>query len=182
MSEEGLASVPNGDYPLIDADPHFSRVIRYFRPSDIGIWAAVTASAPILVGLMDYNKYTQLSRGVQDTIKAFIYASRQRRSLFGPAPSLFLGAVGGFLIAYQRSSYRFLGYSENAREQAKDLEELSQRAKAGLPIYGESALTPELQKIAASYSRLAIFKFSVFPLFNFVNHPYHGVDTSKYYK
>ncbi|KAK9236609.1 NADH-ubiquinone oxidoreductase complex I, 21 kDa subunit-domain-containing protein [Lipomyces kononenkoae] len=182
MSEEGLPVIPKGDYPLIDADPHFSRVIRYFRFSDIGIWAAVTASAPLLVGLMDYNKYNQISRGVQGTIKGFLFAARQRQSMFGPAPSLFLGVVGGFLIAYQRSSYRFLGYSENAREQAKDLEELSSRAKAGLPIYGTSALNPELQKVAASYSRLAVFKFSVFPLFNFVNHPYHGVDTSKYYK
>lgn len=33
-------------YPLIDADPHASRVIRYMRPSDYGVWAAATAAFP----------------------------------------------------------------------------------------------------------------------------------------
>lgn len=33
-------------YPLIDADPHASRVIRYMRPSDYGVWAAATGAFP----------------------------------------------------------------------------------------------------------------------------------------
>ena len=33
-------------YPLIDADPHASRVIGYFRPSDYAAWAAATAAFP----------------------------------------------------------------------------------------------------------------------------------------
>lgn len=33
-------------YPLIDADPHASRVIRYFRPSDYAVWAGATAAFP----------------------------------------------------------------------------------------------------------------------------------------
>jgi len=33
-------------YPLIDADPHASRVIRYFRPSDYASWAGATAAFP----------------------------------------------------------------------------------------------------------------------------------------
>ncbi len=33
-------------YPLIDADPHAFRVIRYFRPSDYATWAAGTAGFP----------------------------------------------------------------------------------------------------------------------------------------
>lgn len=33
-------------YPLIDADPHASRVIRYMRPSDLGVWAAATGAFP----------------------------------------------------------------------------------------------------------------------------------------
>ena len=33
-------------YPLIDADPHFSRVVRYFRPSDYATWAAATGAFP----------------------------------------------------------------------------------------------------------------------------------------
>lgn len=33
-------------YPLIDADPHASRVVRYFRPSDYAVWATGTAAFP----------------------------------------------------------------------------------------------------------------------------------------
>jgi hypothetical protein len=33
-------------YPLIDADPHASRVVRYFRPSDYATWAGATAAFP----------------------------------------------------------------------------------------------------------------------------------------
>jgi hypothetical protein len=34
------------DYQLIDSDPHFSRVVRYFRPSDYATWAIATAAGP----------------------------------------------------------------------------------------------------------------------------------------
>jgi len=33
-------------YPLIDSDPHASRVVRYFRPSDYAAWAGATAAFP----------------------------------------------------------------------------------------------------------------------------------------
>lgn len=33
-------------YPLIDCDPHASRVVRYMRPSDYATWAAYTAGTP----------------------------------------------------------------------------------------------------------------------------------------
>jgi hypothetical protein len=45
MSEQKATSA----YPLIDGDPHASRVIRYMRPSDLGVWAAATASFPALL-------------------------------------------------------------------------------------------------------------------------------------
>lgn len=38
-------------YPLIDADPHASRVIKYFRPSDLASWAIGTAGFPGLLYL-----------------------------------------------------------------------------------------------------------------------------------
>jgi hypothetical protein len=42
----------NTPYPVIDTDPHFSRVVRYMRPNDYAAWAAGTAAAPaILLGL-----------------------------------------------------------------------------------------------------------------------------------
>jgi hypothetical protein len=36
-------------YPLIDSDPHFSRVVKYFRPSDYATWAAGTLAFPGLL-------------------------------------------------------------------------------------------------------------------------------------
>lgn len=33
-------------FPLIDSDPHASRVMRYMRPSDYAIWAGATAAFP----------------------------------------------------------------------------------------------------------------------------------------
>jgi hypothetical protein len=39
----------NTPYPVIDSDPHFSRVVRYMRPTDYAAWAAGTAAAPALL-------------------------------------------------------------------------------------------------------------------------------------
>jgi hypothetical protein len=39
----------NSPYPVIDTDPHFTRVVRYMRPSDYAAWAAGTAAAPALL-------------------------------------------------------------------------------------------------------------------------------------
>jgi hypothetical protein len=39
----------NNEYPVIDTDPHFFRVVRYFRSSDYAAWAAGTAAAPGLL-------------------------------------------------------------------------------------------------------------------------------------
>jgi hypothetical protein len=39
----------NNEYPVIDTDPHFFRVVRYFRNSDYAAWAAGTAAAPGLL-------------------------------------------------------------------------------------------------------------------------------------
>jgi hypothetical protein len=36
-------------YPLVDADPHFNRVVKYFRPSDYATWAAGAAIAPAAI-------------------------------------------------------------------------------------------------------------------------------------
>ena len=40
------SKVVDTPYPLIDSDPHASRVIRYFRPSDYATIAAGTAAFP----------------------------------------------------------------------------------------------------------------------------------------
>lgn len=36
-------------FPLVDADPHAGRVVRYFRPSDYALWATGTAIAPAAI-------------------------------------------------------------------------------------------------------------------------------------
>lgn len=53
------ASQP-GQYPLIDVDPHFSRVVRYFRPSDYAAWGALSAGTPALY--YAWGEYTDISQ------------------------------------------------------------------------------------------------------------------------
>jgi len=54
------------DYPLIDSDPHFSRVVRYFRPSDYATWGIATAAGPTALYLFGMFLVAHLSgRGVE---------------------------------------------------------------------------------------------------------------------
>ncbi|KAK9381825.1 NADH-ubiquinone oxidoreductase complex I, 21 kDa subunit-domain-containing protein [Kockiozyma suomiensis] len=179
--EFGMA-IYDSEYPLIDADPHFSRVVRYMRPSDYLVWAGVAAVSPLVSGYMEHPFYTRFASNLKDTLIGYGQAVKQGHTRWGPLPSVALGIVGGFIVAYSRSSGRFLGVSENERERKKDLYELRMRVLMGKPLYGTSSLHPDLQKICASYSRYAYSMTGIIPIFNFVNHPYHGVDTSKYYK
>ncbi|EGS22638.1 NADH-ubiquinone oxidoreductase-like protein [Thermochaetoides thermophila DSM 1495] len=155
------------DYPLIDNDPHFTRVIRYARPSDYAHGLAAAAAGPAALWLMERISPSQVGRG------GFAKAMR----LAG-----FIGLAGGFLYFYQRSILRFYGMSENAREVEMDMREMTDRVKAGLPLYGESRLSPAMQGVAARQSRYSALFFGVMPWFNFVNHNQHGVDTAKYYQ
>ncbi len=56
------------------------------------------------------------------------------------------------MLAYNRSALRFWGWSENHEEVGKDAKELTARAAAGSPIYGESDLSPYMQGVAARNS------------------------------
>lgn len=58
---------------------------------------------------------------------------------------------------------RFWGWRENAAEVQKDQAELSQRAKEGKPLYGESQLDPYLQGVAARNSTWSQLKLHAFP-------------------
>ncbi|TDL24032.1 hypothetical protein BD410DRAFT_786750 [Rickenella mellea] len=149
-------------YPLIDADPHASRVIRYFRPSDYAMIAGGTAAFPAALYFWEMADRSNIRL-------------RSGLKLGG-----FLGFVGGFLLAYQQSSFRFWGWRENKREQEKDLAELSQRAREGKPLYGESDQPMWVQAAAYRNSAFSQLKFSAFPFFNLVNHPFHGTDPAKY--
>lgn len=49
-------------FPLIDADPHASRVIRFMRPSDYAVWAGATGAAPTALFLWGTSKRGHLVR------------------------------------------------------------------------------------------------------------------------
>lgn len=98
-----------------------------------------------------------------------------------------IGLTGGFLLAYQRSSckctwnpgmswwadypshagfpilVRFYGWTENKREAEKDFKELSQRAKEGKPLWGETDLDEHLQGVAYRNSSFSQLKFCKSP-------------------
>ncbi|KAK6856611.1 hypothetical protein PG995_006798 [Apiospora arundinis] len=155
------------DYPLIDNDPHFKRVVGYARPSDYVHGLTAAAAGPGMLYAMEKFAPSQVGRG------GFAQAMR----LTGV-----IGAIGGFLYYYQRSTMRFYGMSENAREVDMDMREMVDKVKKGEALYGESRLTPHMQGVAARQSRYsALFMYGI-PWFNFVNHSQHGVDTAKYYR
>lgn len=83
-------------YPLIDTDPHFRRVVNNFRPSDYTAWAGTTAAFPSLLYLMGASSHAHAEQAAP---------TRPRRGL-GTSLRLagVMGAIGGFLYAYQRSS------------------------------------------------------------------------------
>jgi len=149
-------------YPLIDSDPHAFRVVRYFRPSDYATVAAGTVGFPAALYFWD----------MADPSRTRLRASLRLGGV--------LGFIGGFLMAYQRSSFRFWGWTENKREEELDLVELRQRAQEGKPLYGESDQPLWVQGAAHANSAYSQLKFHAFPWFNLVNHPYHGTDPAKY--
>ncbi|KWU42832.1 hypothetical protein RHOSPDRAFT_20527 [Rhodotorula sp. JG-1b] len=164
----------NTPYPVVDADPHFNRVIRYFRPADYGIWAAGTVAAPAILYGLEMADST-LPRGMKPHPSGRFLHLRSTLRM-----TTFLGFAGGFLLAYQNSSLRLWGWKENHREQERDLVELGQLAKEGKPLYGETDLPEYIQGVAHRNSMWSQLKFGVLPWFNFVNHQHHGTDPAKY--
>ncbi|TVY59471.1 NADH-ubiquinone oxidoreductase 20.9 kDa subunit [Lachnellula cervina] len=155
------------DYPLIDSDPHFKRVLKYARTSDYVAGAVTAAFGPGAMLLMEKLQPSLVGKGG--------FASIMRLS----------GAMGlsaGFLFFYQRSILRFYGFTENRRELEMDMREMVTKVKAGEPLYGTSTLTPYMQGMASRNSRYTGIFLHVIPWFNFVNHNQHGVDTAKYYQ
>ncbi|KAK3203246.1 hypothetical protein GRF29_112g648133 [Pseudopithomyces chartarum] len=165
-----LPPLPPPSQPAALADHvqrHFTRVVRYTRPSDWLTGAAVGALSP---GLM-------------------LYWERVSPSFVGKgglAPvmrmSCAVGLTGAFLFAYTRTSARFYGSRENRREVDMDMREMVDKVKRGEPLYGKSEMTEYMQGVAHRNSRFSAVFSHVIPWPNFVNHPYHGVDTAKYYR
>jgi hypothetical protein len=75
-------------YPVIDADPHFSRVLGYMRPNDYLLAGSAAAAGPVLLTMWDKVDPSKAAAGIRSAVR-----------LTG-----FLGLCGGFLLAYQNSS------------------------------------------------------------------------------
>ncbi|KAH8660919.1 NADH-ubiquinone oxidoreductase complex I, 21 kDa subunit-domain-containing protein [Tricladium varicosporioides] len=155
------------DFPLIDSDPHFRRVIRYARNSDYAVGAGVATVGPIGMLLMEKIQPSQVGKGGMAPIMRLTSA---------------VGLTAGFLLFYQRSTLRFYGWTENQREQEMDMKEMVEKVKKGEPLYGTSSTTPYIQGMASRNSRYTGVWMHIIPWFNFVNHNQHGVDTAKYYQ
>ncbi|KAM0338776.1 hypothetical protein ACHAPU_011199 [Fusarium lateritium] len=163
----GASKVVQTEYPLIDNDPHFKRVVGYARTSDYIYGTVAAAFAP--TALYTLEKFAPSHVGKGGFPKAMRLAGG-------------IGLLGGFLYFYQRSSLRFYGATENSREIEMDMREMVDKVKKGEPLYGVSRLSPHLQGVAARQSRYSALFLSTIPWFNFVNHNQHGVDTAKYYQ
>jgi hypothetical protein len=78
-------------YPVIDADPHFRRVVGYMRPNDYVLWGGAAAAGPLLLSFWDKVDPSKASAGIRSAVRL----------------SGWLGLCGGFLLAYQTSSCAF---------------------------------------------------------------------------
>ncbi|KAK0484225.1 NADH-ubiquinone oxidoreductase complex I, 21 kDa subunit-domain-containing protein [Armillaria luteobubalina] len=114
------------------------------RPSDYGPWAAGTAAFPAAFFAWEMADPSAMT---------------QKQLRLGMRGAGILDLFGGFLFAYQRSSLRFFRMSENKREDELDLQELTQRAKEGKSLYGESPQPQWVQSAAHQNSVWTQFKF-----------------------
>lgn len=158
-------------FEVIDQDPIFSKVIGYFRVTDYLTWAGFTVAGPL--SLIALEKFEPAS-GRQ---------FKMPKPMFLRAGGL-IGFTAGFLIAYNQSTKRLWGFSENAKEVQKDRYEVKSLLAQGKNPYGcdDSTVTPYIQDLSARYSKNSQLLLGVLPWFNFVAHPYHGVDLKKYYE
>lgn len=155
------------DYPVIDTDPHWRRALGYARGEDWAIGAGVAGIGPLF--MLTTERYAPSFAG---------------KGAFAPILrlSVAMGAIAGVGTVYQRSCLRFYGYTENKREEERDMREMVAKVKKGEPLYGHSTLSPYMQGVAARNSRYSSLLFQAIPWINMVNHNQHGVDTAKYYQ
>ena len=123
-------------YPLIDIDPHFTRVVRYFRASDYATWAVATLAVPGALLAWGSSLFNQSIRvypdlEISEIIDPDLARIRRvtlapgdkvpagrlalgnpieiaaRRMVTGMKVGALVGFCGGFLLAYQNSSSEF---------------------------------------------------------------------------
>jgi len=177
MPEKVLANPPNEraipgkfiatEFPVIDTDPHFKRVVSYARHEDWAVGIGTAIAVPAAFKAMNY--FSPVYNVPRSSI---VQVNRML---------IFLGICGGFCRTYTRSSLRFWGWKENSIEVERDMREMVEKVKRREPLYGVSRLNPHLQGVAARMSRYSQVMLHAFPMFNVVNHQQHGVDTRKYF-
>jgi hypothetical protein len=103
-------------YPVVDADPHFGRVMSYMRPSEYALWAAGTAAFPAAIyglGALAFisqppSRACALAGLTKGCVLCPELADPSRLGPRGLRPTLkiatWLGFAGGFLLAYQTTS------------------------------------------------------------------------------
>lgn len=167
------SSAPYSDYELIDVDPTLLRVVSFMRPADYAAWAASIAFFPAAIKAWEHLEPA-----------AGPYKAPAKIPGGALRTCTLLGFVGGFYLAYVRSSKRFLGWSENSREVARDRYEHKKLLAEGKLPFGEneSTLTDRVQDVANRNSQYAFTNMAILPWFNLVNHPYHGINLEKYYE
>jgi hypothetical protein len=161
--------LPQTEYEVIDIDPHFTKVVRYMRGSDLVKIGLFTLSGPLFMSATTYFS----TRG-----RDFHVSARYLRL------TSLLGFTAGFLDRYSVGVQRFQGGLENAREVRKDRYEIkSLLAQGKSPYYLEKSELPEwLRKVAAKNSTNSVNGLALIPWFNFVHHEFHGVSLDKYYE
>ena len=141
ISKQGFCKSMQSEYPVIDRDPTIYKVVGLFRTIDyltvVG-GSVLSAGAMVIwnnsVPIADYRKTVRLAAA--------------------------FGLIGGFMLAYQNSSYRLWGMSENAREV-----ELHKTLKVK-----ETVLDPQLASVAYRNTVNSQLLLSIVPMFNFVHH------------
>lgn len=105
-------------FPVIDKDPHFNRVFKFFRPSDYAVWGSVTAAVPGLISFMGACRAScHLASDTSASSFVSVHADHDifRTEYIDPTHGgtgrrsivrigWYGGAAMGFLCAYQRSS------------------------------------------------------------------------------
>jgi len=106
--------------------------------------AGATAAFPSAIYLMEMFDPTKPKRGLGSALRL----------------STFLGLCGGFLFAYQRTSFRFWGWKENELEQAAHKALVDEGKMPTGTDPGKSDLTPYMQGVAHRNSAFSQLKFS----------------------
>lgn len=157
-------------FEVIDQDPHFSRVVSYFRPGDYLTWAGFAASGPAF--LAGASWFSSGGKKIHVSPRFLRY-------------SVVLGAIAGFLDRYAISTLRFQGELENSAEVAKDRYYVKSQLAEGKSPYtgtGENLMPAWIRSVAARNSTYSSLNMALFPWFNLVQHEHHGVNLDKYYE